>query len=233
MPRAPRLGIVDHMDPDILFTESMRALVRIAASIAGAPLAFTRRVMVEAVGVAQPEAVDEVLLQSYLFAGFPRTLNAARVWREVSGEPAPTEDGTEGDLDSGGISSDSAAVDGEPEALRLQGEEICRTVYGHHYDALRVAVSRLHPALDRWMVMDGYGKVLSRPGLSLVQRELCIAAACAASEQMPQLGSHLHGALNCGATLEDLALTLSALTDIVPREALGAARDELNRIKES
>ncbi|MEO6778970.1 MAG: carboxymuconolactone decarboxylase family protein [Gemmatimonadaceae bacterium] len=217
------------MDPDILFTEPMRALVRIAASIAGAPLAFTRRVMVEAVGVAPPEAVDEVLLQSYLFAGFPRTLNAARVWREVSGEPAPTIDA----LVSDDVPTDSAAVDGEPEALRLRGEEICRTVYGHHYDALRAAVSRLHPALDRWMVMDGYGKVLSRPGLSLVQRELCIAAACAASEQMPQLGSHLHGALNCGATLDDLALTLSALTDIVPREALGAARDELNRIKES
>jgi alkylhydroperoxidase/carboxymuconolactone decarboxylase family protein YurZ len=67
----------------------------------------------------------------------------------------------------------------------------------------------------------------------LVQRELCIVAACAASEQIPQLKSHLRGALNCGATMDDLALTLSALTDIVSREALAAAREELNRIKES
>jgi 4-carboxymuconolactone decarboxylase len=106
-------------------------------------------------------------------------------------------------------------------------------VYGRKYDALRQAVTRLHPALDAWMLQDGYGKVLARPGLSLAQRELCIVAACAASEQLPQLRSHLRGALNCGATLEDLAQTLTALTDIVPREALGVAREELNRIREN
>lgn len=218
---APRAtsDIVDIMDKDTLFSDSMRALVRIAAAVAGAPIAFTRRMMAEAIGVAPVAAVDEVLLQSYLFAGFPRALNAMRVWREVSGEVAPAVD---------------AADDPDTSAeLLLRGEETCRTVYGHKYDALRQAVSRLHPALDAWMVTDGYGKVLSRPGLTLAQRELCIVAACAASEQTPQLKSHLRGARNCGATLEDLAQTLSALTDIVTREALIAAREELNRIKES
>jgi 4-carboxymuconolactone decarboxylase len=207
------------IENETLFSDSMRALVRIAAAVAGAPLAFTRRVMVEAVGVVQAPAVDEVLLQSYLFAGFPRALNALRVWREVSGEPAPVDD--------------PATTPPLPDVYRLQGEEACRTVYGNKYDALRQTVARLHPALDAWMVMDGYGKVLSRPGLTLVRRELCIVAACAASEQIPQLKSHLRGALHCGATLDDLALTLSALTDIVSREALSAAREELNRIKEN
>ncbi len=217
-PIAPT-GIVDIMDQDILFSDSMRALVRIAAAVAGAPLAFTRRVMVEAIDIAPVASVDEVLLQSYLFAGFPRALNATRVWREVSGVHAP--------------SNDPATEPQDAAELRSNGEQVCRAVYGHKYDALRQTVSRLHPALDSWMVTDGYGKVLSRPGLSLVQRELCIVGACAASEQIPQLKSHLRGALNCGATLEDLALTLSALTDIVPREALSAAREELNRIKEN
>ena len=32
------------------------------------------------------------MLQSYLFAGFPRALNAAREWRRVSGAPAPADD---------------------------------------------------------------------------------------------------------------------------------------------
>lgn len=207
------------MDESTLFNDSMRALVRIAAAVAGAPLALTRRVMVEAVGVVGAAAVDEVLLQSYLFAGFPRALNATRVWRDVSGEHAPRDD---------------VATNRQDQAeIRRQGEDACRTVYGHKYDALRLAVSRLHPALDAWMVEDGYGKVLSRPGLTLAQRELCIVGACAAAEQIPQLKSHLRGALNCGATRDDLTQTLSALTDIVPREALGVAREELNRIKES
>lgn len=207
------------MDTDMIFTDSMRALVRIAAAVAGAPISFTRRVMVAAIGVVPAGAVDEVLLQSYLFAGFPRALNAARVWREVSGEPAPDA--------ATALTSDDAA------GILRKGEQACRTVYGHKYDALRHTVGRLHPALDAWMVSDGYGKVLSRPGLALVQRELCIVAACVATEQMPQLKSHLRGSLNCGATIDDLAQTLSALTDIVSREALAAAREELNRIKEN
>jgi len=211
--------IVYIMEKAPLFGDSMRALVRIAGAVAGAPIAFTRRVMVEAIDIASVIAVEEVLLQSYLFAGFPRALNAMRVWRDVSGQHAPLVDQA---ID------DSAAAD----TARL-GEQICRMVYGHKYDALRQSVSRLHPALDAWMMTDGYGKVLSRPGLSLVERELCIVAACAASEQIPQLKSHLRGARNSGASIEDLAQTLSALTDIVTREALTAAREELNRIKES
>jgi 4-carboxymuconolactone decarboxylase len=207
------------MDRDILFSDAMRMMVRVAAAVAAAPMAITRRVLLEADGVAPAAAVEEVLLQSCLFAGFPRALNAMRVWREVSGEPAPAED-------EANASPDSAEV-------HRRGEEACRLVYGDKYDALRGAIASLHPALDAWMLEDGYGKVLSRTGLTLAQRELCIVAACAASEQLPQLKSHLYGALNCGATADDLAQTLSALTDIVPREALGAAREELHRIKET
>jgi hypothetical protein len=47
----------------------------------------------ECVSAGTPIAwVEELLLQSYLFCGFPRTLNAMREWRRVSGAPAPAED---------------------------------------------------------------------------------------------------------------------------------------------
>jgi 4-carboxymuconolactone decarboxylase len=42
--------------------------------------------------------------------------------------------------------------------------------------------------------------VLSRPGLDLPRRELCIVAACAAAGQDRQLLSHMHGALNVGVS---------------------------------
>lgn len=206
------------MANEATFSDAVRALVRIAAAVAGSPAAVTRRVMVDAVGIAPPSQVDEVLLQSYLFAGFPRALNATRTWREVSGE---------------GPSERADFPQADAAQLRERGEAACREVYGAKYDALREAVCRLHPALDEWMVTDGYGKVLSRPGLGLAERELCIVAACAASEQIPQLRSHLRGAQNCGVTRDDLAQTLMALTDIVPREALTVAREELNRTRES
>lgn len=206
------------MQTEPVFTDAAYHMVRIAAAIAAMPLSIVRRVMQASLDHVIPNAVDELLLQSYLFSGFPRTFNAAGAWREISGNEAPAVDA-------------AASIQAAAEWTQ-RGESVCRTVYGDRYDALRRNVHRLHPALDVWMVTDGYGKVLARPGLSLVQRELCIVASCAAAEQLPQLRAHLRGALNCGATGNDIAQTLDALTDVVPGEALATAREELTRIKE-
>jgi 4-carboxymuconolactone decarboxylase len=179
-----------------------RLLVRLAAAIAGADELNMRRVIDEVVaGKVAAEMVEEVILQSYLFAGFPRTLNAARTWRAVSGIPAPEAD--------------------EPASLRQsdkwesQGEKTCATVYGESYEMLRQNVRSLHPALDMWMITDGYGKVLSRPALDLERRELCIVGACAASSQQRQLHSHFHGALNSGASPDKVYASLDALSDLL------------------
>src|SRR5205814_3249179 len=70
----------------------LRHLVRIAGAIAGSPEGQMRATMSEAIQEVDHAAVEEIILQSYLFAGFPRTLNAARAWRAVSPEPAPEGD---------------------------------------------------------------------------------------------------------------------------------------------
>jgi 4-carboxymuconolactone decarboxylase len=181
-----------------------RLLARLSAAIAGADEQVTRRVIDEIVGAVSPELVDEVILQSYLFAGFPRTLNAARMWRSASGVTAPPADDS---------ASYRHASDWE-----TRGEETCALVYGEFYAPLRRNVRQLHPALEGWMITDGYGKVLGRPGLDLKRRELCVVAACAAAGQQRQLHSHLHGALNCGALPEEVNATLDAVSDFVGEE---------------
>ena len=218
-----KCGIVMSMQGAEQFTEQSRHLVRIAAAVAGTTLGVVRRVMTDAkaavdAGTLAPAAVDEVLLQSYLFAGFPRTLNALGVWRDISGHKAPETD-------------ELADVTHAGEWAE-RGDVTCRTVYGRVYKALRENIRALHPAIDAWMIVDGYGKILSRPALDLLTRELCIVAACAAAEQNPQLRSHLRGARNCGASHDALTQTLNALTDVVSLDAMTAARDELARLKE-
>lgn len=170
------------------------ALVAVAAAVAGLDEAGTRRVLRDAAAAARPEWVEEVLLQSYLFAGFPRALNAMRVWRAVSDRPAPSHDV---DVDAG-----------DERAMRRRGERTCADVYGRFYEPLRGNIAALHPALDRWMVTEGYGKVLGRPGLDLARRELCVVAACVAAGQDRQLHSHLHGALHAGAPAAAVAAAL-------------------------
>jgi 4-carboxymuconolactone decarboxylase len=128
-------------------------------------------------------------------------LNAAREWRRVSDRAAP-------------VSDDGERLDRANE-WRVKGEETCAIVYGPFYDRLRVNIRALHPALDAWMIVEGYGKVLSRPGLDLARRELCIVAACAASKQDRQLHSHLHGALHAGASESAITDTLAAINTLV------------------
>ena len=166
-------------------------LVSLAVSIAVADEPGLRQAMVGAVEAAvPPQWVEELLLQSYMFCGFPRCLNATREWRRASGLAAPAEDE--------GTDYDNVL------AWRERGEQTCRTVYGRFYERLRSNVRGLHPSLEEWMVVEGYGKLLGRPALDLRRRELCIVAICAADMQERQLHSHLHGAINAGATYREL-----------------------------
>ena len=196
--------------------EGTCSLVRIAAAIAGADETTTREVMELAAPSVDNAKVEEVILQSYLFAGFPRTLNAARIWRSISKAPAPSDD--------------SEAKLANSSQWEERGEKTCRTVYGESYEMLRQNIRGLHPALDTWMITDGYGKVLSRPGLDLKSRELCIVAACAASAQQRQLHSHLHGALNAGATVGEVESALDALEELVPQVELEKYRSLLAHV---
>ena len=196
--------------------DSLLHLVRIAAAIAGANETTTRTIMERAVGTVDPQAVDEVIIQSYLFCGFPRTLNAARSWRAISGESAPE--------------TDPSAEIRNSEDWERQGEQTCEIVYGESYQLLRENIRKLHPALDSWMITDGYGKVLSRPQLDLPTRELCIVAACAATGQQRQLHSHLHGALNSGVPQETLSATLDALASLIGEAELAQCRSLLSHV---
>lgn len=183
----------------VTFDPTTRALVRLAARVAGGSELDVRDGLREAVAVGTPEVwVEELVLQSYLFCGFPRTLNAAREWRRlVQGQ------GTGRGARGRGRDDD--------DRFQVEGEATCALVYGRFYSKLRQNIVALHPELDTWMIVEGYGKVLSRPGLDLGRRELCIVAACVASGQDRQLHSHMHGSRNVG----------------VPDEVIGAALDAL------
>jgi 4-carboxymuconolactone decarboxylase len=197
---------------------SIRALVRLSAAIAGGTESVVRAEMEVCVAGADHQLVEEIILQSYLFAGFPRALNAARAWRAASGRLAPDED----PRSRGGMTE-----------WRHQGERTCAIVYGDAYDRLRDNIRALHPLLDDWMIVEGYGKVLSRPQLDLKTRELAIVAACAGARQQRQLHSHLHGALNSGATAAELDATLRALSDLLPPIAIDNYRQLLRKVVKS
>ena len=198
-----------------VINDRTRYLVRLAAAIAGSTEQILRTVMSEEHSTSWAEAVEEVILQSYLFAGLPRALNAMRTWRAVTGAQ-PARPATHGYV--------------AMQELRALGEETCAAVYGSSYERLRENIRALHPELDEWMIVEGYGKVLSRPGLDLKTRELCIVAACAATGQKRQLHSHVRGAVNTGAAVSEIASTLDAISSLIEGDSERDAREMLAHV---
>ena len=81
------------------------------------------------------------------------------------------------------------------------------------------------------MLTEGYGKVLGRPGLELEVRELCIAGLLAGLDAAPQLHSHLRGALNVGATPEEVEAALEVACEVLPAERAAAAREVCDAVR--
>jgi 4-carboxymuconolactone decarboxylase len=194
--------------------DATRSLVRLSAVLAAGTEDGVRAELQRAAQTTSHEWIEELLLQTYLFAGFPRALNGMREWRRLTPSPASRQDGVT-----------------EPHRLKELGEQTCARVYGTMYDRLRRNIRVLHPQLDEWMILEGYGKVLSRPGLDLPRRELCIVAVCAATSQDRQLQSHLHGARNVGVAEPVVSEALASLSGLVPEPQLARATRIWDRIR--
>jgi 4-carboxymuconolactone decarboxylase len=170
---------------------SLDPLLRFAAAgVRGDPTAL--RVAARAARRARwPRlAIEEVALMLMLYAGYPAALEAFRslavAW---PGRPRRSREAG-------------------PPRWRRHGATLCRRVYGPVYPRLLATVRGFHPDLAAWMEEQGYGRVLSRPGLSLVGRELVTIAALTAGGWERQLVSHLLGAERVGASRPEIARAL-------------------------
>jgi 4-carboxymuconolactone decarboxylase len=184
-------------------------LVRLSTAIALGRWEELRRLR----GVAPPGEPDrgwrEAVLQTHLFAGIPRLVEAYEVLDEVGGLGA-LEAGEEEELSS--------------PAARERGRALFDRVYGRRSASVRARLLRLRPDFAGWIEEHAYGRVLSRPGLSPAVRELCAVAVLAALGQERQLVGHARGALSLGARREELLAALGACADLAGRPELERAR---------
>jgi 4-carboxymuconolactone decarboxylase len=182
------------------------ALVALSASLARGSRGEWREHMSRALQCCAAAEVEEAILQSYLFLGYPTTLQALAVWREVSVEPASIEPRA------------------DAESWRARGETVCAAVYGGQYERLRENVVRLHPDVEQWMLVEGYGKIIGRPGVDLKTRELCIIALLASQEAPHQFYSHLRGALQTGSTVAEVDEVVMSVVRSLPSDRAAQAR---------
>lgn len=160
----------------------------------------------------------EAVLQSYLFLGYPRMITAAEILN-----------------DDGDVSPESQNVlpysSAEGELWASRGEAVMRQVYGSVFGQLRDRALSRYPEIFRWMVVEGYGKVLARPGLSLKLREIATVSFLIVENRDATLYSHLRGGLNVGVAMTTLREVVAHLAPIAPDGAALATRhlNELER----
>ncbi len=160
-------------------------------------------------------ALRETLLQVYLFAGFPRTVNALDVLERARG-PLPA-------------ASPERLPPGAARRsfLRRRGRALFDRVYGGDAQTVLDRIGRQQKEFRSWILEDAYGKVLARPGLEPAERE-CLAVALLAVLDLPrQQAAHLRGALRCGAAPGAVEAALAAVEGIAPRRAVAFARARL------
>ena len=146
--------------------------------------------------------VEEVILQTLLFAGFPRTIEALNILRKLAPDVKP----------QGHVHFPT----------RSSGEKTCQAIYGTKYDRLLTNMDNLHPDLTRWILEDGYGRVLSRHGLDIATREMCVLVTLEATGMLNQFKAHWSGATNVGWDLDRIVWLTNCFAFIIPVKAKDA-----------
>ncbi|MGQ0614607.1 MAG: carboxymuconolactone decarboxylase family protein [Planctomycetaceae bacterium] len=154
----------------------------------------------------------EATLQVFLFAGYPRAINAFDLLAATLGEGG------------GGPPHEE-----QPPDLLARGDAIFRRVYGADAEKVLEKLRRLHPEFCLYVLRDAYGQVLGRPFLPLVERELMAVAMLGALRLPSQLRAHARGALRVGAAPEEVGAAVASLPEVVGAETAAAAAEIVMR----
>jgi len=130
--------------------------------------------------------IYEALLQIYLFCGFPASIESLKIFNSYFS-----------------ITYKKTNFKKNKNVL-LNGQTVCKKVYLNNYSKLMKNFEILSLDLKHWMITEGYGKVLSRKGISLKHRELLNVAILATNYYEHQLYSHIKGSFNTGSAYNEI-----------------------------
>ena len=182
-----------------------RRLVRLFTAIVLGRWDVVRDVRASAPAGEPDRAWREAVLQTHVFAGFPRLVEAYATLERAGG--------------LGALEPGEACDDGD-DAER--GRSLFERVYADDARRVRAMLEAHHHDYARMIVGYAYGRVLTRPGLDADRRELLAVCALAALGQERQLSSHVRGALRCGATARDVEEALACVEDLFPGDGRAA-----------
>ena len=194
--------------------EKAKRLARLFTAICLGEFEVVREIR-RAAPTGEPDrAWREAVLQTHLFCGFPRLVQAYGVFDSEGGLGEPESDEYELEADTG-----------------ARGTALFDEIYASAAEKMRARLSEFRPDFAAWVLEHAYGRVLSRPGLDPALRELLSVCVLAAMDQPAQFESHARGALRLGATHDELLSALDVATELAPAAHIERARSAASALK--
>lgn len=194
----------------------------LSAAIAGRDEDAMRLIMKKALHEKiSARVIDEIILQSHLFLGFPAMIEASRLFAEYS--PVRRR----------GYHLPEPYSEKECQSWNKNGLDKIKRIYGPAFERLTSYISSFSPQILTWMINDGYGQVLSRPGVSFHLRELSVVTTLTVTSYQNQLKAHIRGALNFGIDPAQVATAIGNCKYFCSRQKIKTALRILDRTRVS
>lgn len=170
------------------------------------------------------DLIREAILQTFLFAGYPRALHAFEVFDAV--------------LEDRGLAGRARQDRLPPRAslpafFRRRGRALFEEIYRGDANLVMNRIRGFQPEFMDWIIEDAYGKVLSRPYLDLKTREILSSALLTVLRLPRQLTPHMRGAIRAGARPAELSEAIGQLELFLAPSKLQMARVRLERARTS
>jgi len=147
------------------------------------------RVAVDSIrsGRVTRRSVSELLLHLSLFLGYPVTLEGLQA---IASRKKPRRLGN--------------SLKGTSKAATARGKKTFQMIYGNQSEKVIGGLNRLHKGLGHHVVTEAYGRIMSRRGLTLAERELINVTVLFIKGFRTQLFSHIRGAIRAGVRRQNL-----------------------------
>ena len=195
-------------------SKDIMLLVQIASYIASDALNLTNEKIKEYKNKEfSPEKLYECILQSYLFCGFPAAIESLKIFRQHFSD----------------FSVKKSNYD--PDKFKANGKINCKLIYKKNYKKLIENMNYFSPDLKEWMIIEGYGKVLNRKRLSLLEREYVNVSILCTRLYVNQLHSHMKGCIHLGANIDDLTELLMTIKNKINEDNFNKALQLIEKLK--
>lgn len=156
----------------------------------------------------------ECILQSYLFCGFPAAIESLKIFKKYFSDFVLPK------------SNYNLAK------FRNSGKINCKLIYKKNYKKLIENMNYFSPDLKEWMIIEGYGKVLNRKRLSLLEREYVNVSILCTRLYVNQLHSHMKGCIHLGANIDDLTELLMTIKNKINEDNFNKALQLIEKLKD-